>query len=373
MRTAMLKAALAFFSTRSLCTYSISSSHRSSKTSTSVQQLPISRGCMRLSVHQMEKLVGSNEDKLHHSLRLHKVAGHMTEILEFHAEEPCLQVLFIPGNPGIVSFYRDYIEAVYQLLGGKASVTAIGHIAHTQEDWEDGRLFSLQEQISHKIEFIKEELLPRDIPILLAGHSIGAYISLDIFKAFPEKVSYMIGMYPFLTMNKESSWQAVLTKTAMSSIVCAGLSSLAGLIGLSPSWFRKGLVKSFLGRSWSSDAVDVASTHLLRYSMVRNFTFMGMTEFKKLQTNPDWTLIREKEDQIAFLFGIDDHWGPLSLSEEVSRNAPGVNLTIEKEGHTHAFCCTKTGSAWVANHTVDLIKQCVLNAIQRNADDQGGK
>ena len=42
---------------------------------------------------------------------------------------------------------------------------------------------------------------------------------------------------------------------------------------------------------------------------------------------------------------------------KVSKNAPSVNLTIEKEGHTHAFCCINTRSAWVANHTVDVIKE----------------
>lgn len=219
-----------------------------------------SKGFLKVTAGQMEKVFETDRNKLHAKLRLHNVYGHMTEILELHAEKPSLQVLFIPGNPGIVAFYKDYVETVYELLERKASVTAIGHIAHTLEDLENGRLFSLQEQISHKIEYIKEEVLPLHIPILL-------------------------------------------------------------------------------------------------YSMVRNFTFMGMTEFKKLQENLDWAFIKDHENQMAFIFGVDDHWGPLSLFEEVSKNAPGVNLTIEKEGHTHAFCCTKTGSAWVANHTVDVIKK----------------
>ncbi|XP_057864764.1 uncharacterized protein LOC131072578 isoform X2 [Cryptomeria japonica] len=305
--------------------------------------LPIStlvRFCPKLAAYHMERFCESYEKKSHAKLRLHKVAGHSTEILELHAERPSFHILFIPGNPGIVTFYRDYLEVLYELFDKKASVTAIGHVAHTSKDWEDGKLFSLQEQISHKV-----------------GHSIGAYISLDIFKAFPQKVSYMIGMYPFLTLNRDSNFQAFLTKAAKLPILCAGLSSLAGLVGLFPSRFNRGLIKRLVGRTWSSDAVHVASTYLLRYSMVRNYTYMGMTEFEKLQEIPDWTFIRGKENQIAFLFGSDDHWGPLSLFEEVSQKAPGISLAIEKEGHTHAFCCTQAGSTWVAEHTVDLIKQ----------------
>lgn len=320
----------------------------------------VSKGFLKAAADQMEKVLETDRNNLHANMRLHNVYGHVAEILEFRAEKPSLQVLFIPGNPGIVSFYKDYVEAVYESLDRKATVTAIGHIAHTSEDWENGRLFSLQEQIQHKKEYVKEELLPQRIPILLVGHSIGAYISLEIFKAFPEKVSYMIGIYPFLTMNRDSTWQSLLTKSAGSQIVSVGVSCFAALVGLFPNWFHQGLIRTLLGRSWSSDAVHVACTYLLRYSMVRNFTFMGMTEFKKLQENLDWGFIKEQENRMAFLFGIDDHWGPLSLFEEVSQNVPGVNLTIEKEGHTHAFCCTKAGSIWVANHTVDLIRKHVL-------------
>ncbi|KAL3625665.1 hypothetical protein CASFOL_030519 [Castilleja foliolosa] len=34
-----------------------------------------------------------------------------------------LHVLFIPGNPGVISFYTDFLESLYELLGGNASVT----------------------------------------------------------------------------------------------------------------------------------------------------------------------------------------------------------------------------------------------------------
>jgi hypothetical protein len=33
---------------------------------------------------------------------------------------------------------------------------------------------------------------------------------------------------------------------------------------------------------------------------------------------PDWAFMRENHEKIAFLFGVDDHWGPLQMFEEVS-------------------------------------------------------
>jgi hypothetical protein len=118
----------------------------------------------------------------------------MTEMMEIQAENPTFHVLFIPGNPGfiimlktlmharvytsvlhtlacnfsgVVSFYKDFLESLYEFLGGNASVIAIGQISHTSKDWESGRLFSFQEQIDHKIDFIRQELESVKVPIIL--------------------------------------------------------------------------------------------------------------------------------------------------------------------------------------------------------------
>ena len=68
------------------------------------------------------------------------VSSFATELLEIRSREPSpsLHVLVVPGNPGIVGFYRDFVEALYENLGGQASVTAIGHISHGQKDYEHG-------------------------------------------------------------------------------------------------------------------------------------------------------------------------------------------------------------------------------------------
>ncbi|KAJ0973375.1 hypothetical protein J5N97_021334 [Dioscorea zingiberensis] len=72
---------------------------------------------------------------------------------------------------GIALFYKEFIEALYQLFNGNASVTAIRHISHSRKDWECGRKFSLQEQIDHKEDFIKHELQISESPLVLVGHS----------------------------------------------------------------------------------------------------------------------------------------------------------------------------------------------------------
>ncbi|KAK7244847.1 hypothetical protein RIF29_39675 [Crotalaria pallida] len=283
------------------------------------------------------------------TLRLCNVSSHTTEILEIHADAPSLHVLFFPGNPGVILFYKDFVEFLYELLGGTAS------------NWEHGRLFSLQDQIDHKVDFIREELQNTEIPIVLIGHSIGSYISIETFKRFPEKVKYCIGLYPFLTLNRHSAKQSFIGKIAESQILGVALSYLVATLGFLPAGALRFIVRNSMGESWSTNAVEAACSHLSQYHTMRNILYMVKTEFKEFSEAPNWTFIKERKAQIAFLYGVDDYWGPLEVLEEITKQVPGITTAIERENHTHSFCCTEAGSLWVAQHVANLIKNQMGN------------
>ncbi|KAI5425371.1 hypothetical protein KIW84_031246 [Lathyrus oleraceus] len=185
-----------------------------------------------------------------------------------------------------------------------------------------------------------------------------------MFKKSLKKVKYCVGLYPFLTLNPHSRAQLIIAKIAQSQIVAAALSYLTASLGLLPVNVLRFIVKKSLGKSWSSSAVEAACSHLSQYHTMRNVLYMAMTEFKELAETPDWTFLRERKDQCAFLFGVDDHWGPLQLLEEISKQVPGISLFIERENHTHGFCCTEAGSLWVAEHVANLIKNHMVSTNQ---------
>ncbi|KAK9122860.1 hypothetical protein Sjap_012462 [Stephania japonica] len=297
------------------------------------------------------------------SLRLCNVSSFTTELLELRSENPLLHVLVIPGNPGVALFYKEFVEAMYERLGGCASVTGreigLESLAsiYRHKNWEKGRLFSLQDQIDHKVSFINQELGDTEVPLYLVGHSIGSYISLEVFRRFPEKVKYCIGLYPFLSLNKKSSKQIIIGKIAGSEIISKLLSLVLAMLGILPISASRFLVRTSIGKSWSTSAVEAVCSYLLQYHVMRNVFHMAMTEFQMLAEAPDLMFMRGKQEKIAFLFGIDDHWGPLSMFEEILKEVSDVSLSIEKEGHAHGYCCTKAGSEWVAGHVVSLIEQ----------------
>ncbi|KAL0344829.1 UNVERIFIED_CONTAM: Lipid droplet-associated hydrolase [Sesamum radiatum] len=234
----------------------------------------------RLNPQMSSESLSLIQKRKHANFRVINVSGFKTDLMEIPSQDPALHVLFIPGNPGVVSFYTDFLELLYESLGGTASVTGNHDFAHDRDCF----LLVLDEAIGHishteKISFIEQELQDVEVPIVLVGHSIGSYISLEIFKRLQEK-----------------------------------------------------------------------------YHTIRNVLFMAMTEFQQLPEKPDWDFIRGKKNQIALLFGLDDHWGPLHVYEEIRKQAPDARLEVEREGHTHAFSCTEAGSVWVAQHVSSSIK-----------------
>ncbi|XWS66600.1 hypothetical protein CRYUN_Cryun05aG0213800 [Craigia yunnanensis] len=207
------------------------------------------------------------------------------------------------------------------------------------QNWDHGKLYSLQEQTDHKV-----------------GHSIGSYISLEMLRRFPKKAVYCIGIYPFLALNLQSKKQSTIVKIAMSRVLSTTLSFLVASLGLLPRQVLRLVFKLYYGKSWSNTAYEAAYSHLPKYHTMCNVLFMAMTEFRKLSETPDWEFMRENQDKITFLYGIDDHWGPLQMFEEISKQASGIGLSIENEGHTHSFCCSEAGSVWVAHHVASLIE-----------------
>ncbi|CAI0391352.1 unnamed protein product [Linum tenue] len=297
------------------------------------------------------------------NFRVCKVSSYTTELLEIEADNPTLHVVVVPGNPGNV--FNVPVAVICGLY---------------VQNWENGKLFSLQEQIDHKVDFICQELQDTKVPIVLVaiiilfvGHSIGSYITMEMLRRKGEMVIYTIGLYPFIMVNPLSKKQAKVRNMTRSSILCGLMSLMAAFVGLFPKWFSQYMLVLFvIGKrswSWSNSAFETAHAHYLKYHMFRNMLYMAKTELEQLSQEPDWEFMRKNHRRLAFMFGAHDHWGPLQVYEEIAKQIPKVPLAIEREGHSHSFCCTEAGSMWVARHVATLIKARTSSSAAASAAD----
>ncbi|KAG2492005.1 hypothetical protein HYH03_009735 [Edaphochlamys debaryana] len=92
---------------------------------------------------------------------------------------PALQVVVVPGNPGTAAFFRPFMSRLHAALGGRARVLALSQAGHDGGHHHEGRVWSLAEQVAHKVAFLRGHVLgPGRPPAVLVGHSIGAYMAL---------------------------------------------------------------------------------------------------------------------------------------------------------------------------------------------------
>lgn len=144
-------------------------------------------------------------------------------------------LLMIPGNPGLIEYYEDFLQYLYSFSTGELDIVAVQHANHSAghfypydiptdtkigdgDDQKHGEdLWSLQDQIKHKLAILDYLVDSPDWPvsqIVLAGHSVGAYIACELLKQRPNNsaIAKVIHLFPTLwhirsTPNGQSSLQ----------------------------------------------------------------------------------------------------------------------------------------------------------------------
>ena len=112
-------------------------------------------------------------------------------------------IYFMPGNPGLISYYQPFLSKLHSLLCTKSSSqSAQFHICgHSFRGFELGQYgassrspIGLEDQVS-----FQEQLLYRHIDshrrrfgntprVILMGHSVGAYVLLELIQQHRNKV-----------------------------------------------------------------------------------------------------------------------------------------------------------------------------------------
>ena len=288
-------------------------------------------------------------------------------------------VVFIPGNPGVLGMYHDFLVALHRTLSvasDEASeqivILAMSHNNFDHPDHcdypSDERIFVEDSEMNffeqfkahancdpHHIDlqainklFILKRLLKVDLKqidrdgceLVFVGHSIGCYVILKLLqdKALAEAHSGSILVHPALenlALTEQGNKIANLFALKLDYLLRAMAFAVAKVI---PKSARLAIVKWYCPREFveSSSEIVIGSMEQLVHSVELNALIrMAKSEFVSIKDLNHDKMIKPHVDKLKLIYTKGDRWANDGHRLELIQSYP--DLHIEQQQTLHAF------------------------------------
>lgn len=261
-----------------------------------------------------------------------------------------LMFLVIPGNPGVIEYYEKFMETLYLANGKKIPVWGISHTGHVSTKHMDGTvkistgssagIFSLQDQIEHKLAFI-QHFIPSQTSLILIGHSIGCYMILKMLKHLNhEYLLHSFLLFPTIERMAISPKGQVMTPL-LKFFRWITLMFVYFLSFLSHEAKYRILLWYFKGKDVYPKCIYNASMNIFDLKCIDNITYMASEEMKTV-TDLDRQALHEHIWKLSFYYGQKDSWCPLDYCHDLKRQFPHADIRICQKQMEHAFVMTSS-------------------------------
>lgn len=200
-------------------------------------------------------------------------------------------------------------------------------------------LYGLQGQVKHKVEFVRSQVGNKR-SVFLAGHSIGAYMVLQLLKHQEVKVKRSFLLFPVIerladTPNSRSLQSGILLKLLTWLVVA--------LLFILPRYLKVALVDSYfkdLKVSLQSRIKD-ATVSLFTPRVFKLMINLAEEELQQVRQRDD-DIIRENITRLTFYYGSQDKWCPFQFYLDMKEAFPSADVNFCEHNLKHAFILDRT-------------------------------
>lgn len=264
-------------------------------------------------------------------------------------------ILIIPGSPGMGHFYVPFATKIFHLGQGRFEVSVISNAGHspgyykgravcdapcnTSQDphSEATDWYTLQDQVAHKLAFIKQEASERD-SLILIGHSIGCWYVLKMLQHLnPARVEKVILLFPVIEKMTLTHKAHSFASYLWSSLQIPFLVLVWVVSKLTPSF-----VKTYF---WRCYFYTTPPGHLefitegmkgVDEKCMYNLLQLARYDMDKLN-DPPLDMIDANIDKIVFYYGMDDDWNTESCYRDMAARYPEKEVHLCSKNFPHAF------------------------------------
>ncbi|KAJ3552172.1 hypothetical protein NPX13_g11176 [Xylaria arbuscula] len=283
-------------------------------------------------------------------------------------------IFFVPGNPGLIGYYAPFLSALRHLLDSSASLAATNFDIHGQNlagfSDHDHEPFTSQNkphdlgyQIQHILKIVGGLRItsgPKQGQaydhVLLVGHSVGAYIVLEICHrvlrdpslAPSSKFTSGILLFPTIEHIADSSNGWKLNMLRQTPLLGDNAYRIAqGFLRLWPYNTLHWFVSKTLG--FPPHAADVTTRWLKSRDGVWQSLHLGMDEMRVIREDKWddelWDIAKSSTSatpKFYFFFGRRDHWVADhcrdAFIQKQSTQTERIRIVVDEGDLPHAFC-----------------------------------
>ncbi|SPN98686.1 uncharacterized protein DNG_01730 [Cephalotrichum gorgonifer] len=303
-------------------------------------------------------------------------------------------VYFIPGNPGFVDWYEPFLKSLRAQLDDIQQGVAFDIYGRSLPGFHDDEHapftsasppYNLEDHITISYESLSQRRIPAPDGsagqpydfVVVIGHSVGAYIALEIFqrhKLDPSpaphlKLHHGILLCPTITHIARSQCGRFFTFICQFSFLNDHLHRLLRFLLFFVPYFVLYAWCRFLMR-FSPRAAATAAGFLKSRDAIWQTLYMGRDEMTAIaddEWEEDlWEVLKGDEEhrqrvpKFMFLFAKVDHWVSCELRDEFIKRMRGrkkgsTEIVIDGGNFPHAFCTKEVCSMFVSEQVRDWL------------------
>jgi len=257
------------------------------------------------------------------------------------------RTILIKGNPGVISYYDEFLSTLHE---DSPSTTILGLSLAGHEEYELSSPLSLQQQIENKLRIVdmilssppfssispvSQDTAPK---LVVMGHSVGAYMALQVLKQRPQNVDHLFLLFPTIS---HISKGGIFSRFSSLMTSIPGVPSLLGwMTFLLRFIFPIPLLALLLrfGHSLPGTSLTTTLYKFFNPSSVHSFCHLAKYEFREIK-ELDMDSLAKYSKRITAYFAVKDRWVPQFARDQIISivNRNGGDAILCNEGFPHAF------------------------------------
>uniref|UniRef100_A0A8C3VWZ5 Lipid droplet-associated hydrolase n=1 Tax=Catagonus wagneri TaxID=51154 RepID=A0A8C3VWZ5_9CETA len=196
-------------------------------------------------------------------------------------------------------------------------------------------IYGLRGQIEHKLAFLRTHV-PKKMKLVVIGHSIGCYISLQILKHGPE-LPIIRSFLLFPTIERMSvSPNGKIATPLLCWLRYALYIPIYLLLKPWPVNIKSLMVRMCLRMMNLQISSEYLFLNMLEPSCLVNVAYLASQEMMEVVKRDNET-IREHLSKLTFYYGTKDAWCPKEYYEDMKKDFPEGDIQLCEKKMPHAF------------------------------------